>query len=167
MRNTDEYADYETYIKKKSIFIKKYRVLGTIYALLWLFDYSLQIFYQLNRIIGSDRIIIIDRYIYDVAINISITADWAIEVLPLLLNIIFKIHPKPDIVIYLDLPEETAFSRKNDIQSIEYLKERRIRYLWLTEHFGFQLINATWSIDRILDKTIEILNLSDRSRASV
>ncbi|MCK4348113.1 MAG: hypothetical protein KAW47_05800 [Thermoplasmatales archaeon] len=162
MRKTDEFADYATYIKKKIGFSKKHHILGTIYALLWLIDYSMQAFLKVNRVVGRDRVIIIDRYVYDIAVNVSITAGWTIKILPHFLNIMFKMHPRPDIVIYLDLPEEIAFSRKNDIQSIDYLKERRERYLWLTEHYNFQIIDGAKSVDTILGEVIErcALNIS-------
>jgi len=155
LRKIDEFADYDTYIKKKTGFSRKHRVLGTVYALLWQFDYSVQTFFKVNRIVGRHQVIIIDRYIYDIMVNVSITAGWPVETLPHYLSIMFKIHPKPGIVIYLDLPEEIAFSRKNDIQSIQYLKERRQRYLWLAEHFSFEIIDATKSIETILSKVIE------------
>ena len=155
MRKTDEFADYATYIKKKTGFSKKHSFFGTIYALLWLIDYSMQVFLKVNRVVGKHRVIIIDRYVYDIAVNVSITAGWPIESLPHFLNMIFKMHPRPDIVIYLDLPEEIAFSRKNDIQSIDYLKERRERYLWLAEHCNFQIIDGVKSVDTILGEVIE------------
>jgi len=53
-----------------------------------------------------------------------------------------KIFPKPDFVFMIDLPEEVAFNRKNDIQSVEYLKERRQLYLEMSDKYGFIKING-------------------------
>ena len=155
LRNTNEFADYDTYISKKTGFSKKHRVLGTIYAWMWLIDYSMQTFFKVNRIVGHHQVVIIDRYIYDIVVNLSITAGWPIEKAHAVLGILFKIHPKPDIVIYLDLPEEVAFTRKHDIQSIQYLQERRERYLWLSEKWNFQIIDGIKDRNEILKEALE------------
>ena len=155
LRKTDEFADYSNYIKKKVGFSEKHRVLGTIYALLWLIDYSVQAFLKVNRAVGRNQVLVLDRYIYDVAVNVSITAGWSVETLTHFLGIMFKVHPKPDIVILNDLTEEIAFSRKNDIQSIDYLRERRERYLWLSKQCQFKIIDATMSVNTILNEVIE------------
>ena len=155
MKETDEFADYETYVSKKTQFSKKHRVLGTIYALMWLIDYSMQTLLKINTAVGRHQVVIIDRYIYDIVINLSITAAWPVEKAHDVLSVLFKIYPKPDIVIYLDLPEEVAFARKHDIQSIRYLQERRERYFWLSEKWHFEIIDATRDSDSVLTGVLE------------
>lgn len=162
MKKTDEFADYGKYIKKKTGFSTNHRVLGTIYALLWLIDYSMQAFFKVNRVVGRHQVVIIDRYIYDIMVNVSITAGWPVETLTNFCEIMLKIHPKPDFVIFLDLPEEIAFSRKNDIQSIEYLKERRDRYHLLSKRYHFHIIDATNSVEAVLNEAIEGFGLTGR-----
>ena len=56
-----------------------------------------------------------------------------------------------------ELPENIAFARKDDIQDIVYLSERRERYLYLAKQFDYQIIDGSKSQEKILEETLGIL----------
>ena len=85
---------------------------------------------------------IIDRYIFDIAINASLTRNKNLDFAQRLIEIFFRILPKPDMVIFIDLPEKIAMARKDDIPDIEYLTERRKRYLGLSKKYNLPVANA-------------------------
>jgi len=93
----------------------------------WL-DYSLRIFPSLSLAIRMYDLVILDRYVYDVAINFSV--DSKKDSKKLLKNF-FRIFPEPDVTFLIDVPEEVAYKRKDDISSFEHLSIQRRYYLKL------------------------------------
>ncbi|HUU41342.1 MAG TPA: hypothetical protein VMW42_10390, partial [Desulfatiglandales bacterium] len=55
-----------------------------------------------------------------------------------------------DLVFLIDLPEEIAFTRKNDIQSVEYLRERRHIYIEMADRYGFIKLDGQAKPETIL-----------------
>lgn len=158
MKDTDEFADYKKYITKKTGFSRKHKVFGTMYAVLWLIDYSIQVLCKVNNVVGRYDITIIDRYLFDIVVNICILAGWPIEQANKLLRLLFRFHPEPDVIIFIDVSEEIAFSRKDDIQSIYYLRERRELYLLLARHWNFFIIDGTKKKEEMLNEATEIVH---------
>ena len=61
--------------------------------------------------------------------------------------------------------EEIAFNRKNDIQSIDYLTERRERYLQFSQRYGFYRIDGDNSPEKILEQALNYLTKPATSMA--
>jgi dTMP kinase len=101
--------------------------------------------------------LIVDRYIYDIAVNLSLTTNNDIDYAFKIISLFYKFAPKPDVVIYVDIPEEIAFDRKNDIQDIEYLRERRERYLAMVGKYDFKVIDGQRNYDQMLEDTLNVL----------
>jgi len=158
MKDTDEFADYKKYITQKTGFSQKHKVFGTMYAILWLIDYSIQAFCKVNNVVRRYDVTIIDRYFFDIVVNICVVAGWPIEQANKILRLLFRFHPKPDVVIFIDVPEKIAFSRKDDIQSIHYLRERRELYLLLAMYWNFVIIDGTKNKEEILSETTELVH---------
>lgn len=165
MRRTDEFKDYNAYNTTKKTTSTRFPILAGIYAAIWLLDYILQSFYKISLPILSGKRLIIDRYIFDIAVNLSLTTNRKPEFAEKIIKSFFKFIPEPDRVIFIDLPEEVAFSRKDDIQDIEYLRERRERYLYLGKKFGFIIIDGTRTPEQLLQDVVEILS-GDRHTAN-
>jgi len=118
------------YRQHKKELILKYPILSYLYLILILLDYYLQIFVKLYIPLFLGKSVICDRYIIDtLATDIAIDFSSNEFFLKKLYNILLRFFPKPKIVIFLDIPEEVAFARKDDIPDLEYLKERRSIYL--------------------------------------
>jgi len=137
---------------------KKNLLSNPIFRWLWLvsflIDYSLQIFVKIRISLLKRQIIISDRIFYDSvidqAINLGNRKNWLLDALD---SFWFRcLFPKPDIVIYVDCPEDIAFTRnmaKNDTPNIEYLKERRKLYLQLADKYRWFKIDGTLPVDKI------------------
>lgn len=157
MRKTDEFRDYESYNKTKKSTSSRFKLLSSIYATVWLLDYIFQVFLKISIPVKFNKKLIVDRYIYDIAINLSLAANKNIDYTFHIISLFYKFAPKPDIVIYVDIPERVAFNRKGDIQDIEYLRERRERYLALVDKYDFKIIDGQKNYDQMLEDTLNVL----------
>jgi len=54
-----------------------------------------------------------------------------------------NLFPKPDLIFFIDLPEETAYQRKSDVPSIDYLSRRRQAYLYMSKEQEMTLLDGT------------------------
>ena len=68
-----------------------------------------------------------------------------------------RFFPKPDIVFLLDIPEEIAYERKDDVPSIEYLSDRRSIYLDVAERSGMRVLDGRKSVTELVEETKRIL----------
>ena len=150
MRDTDEFVDYTHYRKRKALVSSKHKLLSRIYSIVWILDYILQTLYQVSvpKLMGA--CLIVDRYIYDAVLNASLTAHLSRHTSYQLIDMMLTIFPKPDLVFLIDLPEEIAFTRKNDIQSVEYLRERRHIYIEMADRYGFIKLDGQAKPETIL-----------------
>jgi thymidylate kinase len=158
MRKTDEFDDYNHYNRTKKATSSRFPMLANIYAFTWLIDYISQVFFKVTVPILFGKKLIIDRYIFDIAVNLSLTTNNEIGYAEKLIRFFFILAPRPDLVVFIDLPEEVAYGRKDDIQSIEYLKERRERYLALAETYNFRFLDGTKSRKQMLFEARGIIN---------
>lgn len=152
MRKTNEFEDYSDYNKTKKNTSSRYPLLANIYAFTWLVDYAIQILFKVSIPIIFGKKLIVDRYIYDIALNLSLTTNHQISYAHRLIEIFLRVAPTPDLVIFIDLPEEVAFSRKGDIQDIEYLRERRERYLALSIKYQFDVVDGDQTVEELLQE---------------
>jgi thymidylate kinase len=93
--------------------------------------------------------ILCDRFIPDILVDlICETKDYTLPrrvVGRLLLSLI----PRDSKLIVIDVDANTAYSRKHDIPSVDYLKERRRLYLYLAKVLSIPIVNGE-------KKTIEV-----------
>ncbi len=157
MRGTNEFADYNNYRRQKGLAANKHPVFARIYAMIWVTDYLLQVALQIVVPKMKGQCLIVDRYFYDTILNMALTANLSSKATYTIIDLLLRIFPNPDIVLLIDLPEETAFSRKKDIQSVAYLRERRHKYLSMADRYGFVKINGELAPEDILEQTIRIL----------
>ena len=158
MRKTNEFKNYDTYNKTKKQTSSRHPKLANAYAIIWLIDYIIQVFFKIVIDTAMGKKLIIDRYIFDIAVNLSLTTNNDINYAKKLVSHFFKFAPIPSLVIYIDLPEEVAFARKNDIQDIEYLRERRERYLALVDEYHFKVINGNQTQELVLKEALGIMD---------
>lgn len=154
LNGTDEFADYTDYRSKKSKASQKHSFFAFIYSIIWIIDYFFQTLFKVGipRMIGKH--LIVDRYIFDAVLNASLTANLSIGTSYKLIDLLLILLPKPDLVVLIDLPEEIAFSRKTDIQSVEYLRERRNRYTEMANKYIFLTLDGTKSQNSLLNEIL-------------
>lgn len=122
---------------------------------LWLaaffLDYGLQILVKVRFRLMKKGLIVSDRMFYDSAvdqaINLGGRKNWLLDNLDSAwMRLIF---PEPDIVMYIDCPEEVAFKRKVDAPDLEYLSDRRQLYKYLAVKYNWIIIDGALPIDEI------------------
>lgn len=157
MRGTDEFSDYTSYRDRKSVASYSHKMLTQLYGAVWLLDYILQALWQVALPLILKRNIIVDRYVYDTVVNVSLTTHLSFEHMCIWIDLILKILPNPDSIMLVDVPEDIAFERKNDIQSVKYLKERRLLYLRVADRYGFKILDGTLKPKELLSEMLTML----------
>ena len=66
-----------------------------------------------------------------------------------------RLLPEPTLTILLDLPEEVAFERKTDVPHVQYLRERRGRYLELASRPEVERLDGRVSPTTLLDALLQ------------
>jgi thymidylate kinase len=134
--------DYPAYHSKKKQTMRN-GVLRWLYSIAIYIDYFPQIIVKLLPNLFSRRIIVMDRYIYDTIINdLAVHLNYSEkEILDAIMRSFFML-PVPLRTFLIDIPEEIAFARKNDIPHIDYLRERRPIYLALKHLPNFVFLNG-------------------------
>ena len=110
---------------------------------------------------------IVDRYIFDIAVNLSLTSGKNVQYAKKVIDCFFYFSSRPEYVFFIDLPKEIAFKRKDDIQDIAYLKERRQRYLWLAKEYGFTILDGTKSKDQVLKDALSLMKPVTRRKKNI
>lgn len=151
LRKNNIYTDFNNYsTDKKKLFNNRF--LSAIYQNFILFDYLLQVFVKIQLPLLFGKTLVSDRYAYDTIItDLSVDLDYSDEKMKKMLRSLLKIIPKPDIAFLIDVPEEVAFSRKDDVPDIEYLKERRVNYLKVGAWCNMPVIDGAKSINEVED----------------
>jgi len=115
--------------------------------IVWL-DYSLRVFPSLFLAIRMYDLVVLDRYVYDVAVNFSLNSKKDSKKL---LKNFFRIFPEPDVTFLIDVPEEIAYKRKDDIPSFEYLSIQRKYYLkLLKDHTNVKVLDGNRSKEELM-----------------
>lgn len=135
------YIEYSTI--KRSL-MEYYPILSRIYLQILLVDFYFQIFFKVKIPLKLGKNIVCDRYVYDTVItDFSVHLNYSIDKIVNLVNNLLRLIPKPNIIFLIDVPEEVAYQRKNDIVSIEYLREKRWIYLKVGEKYNAILVDGT------------------------
>jgi dTMP kinase len=158
LKGKNIFSDYTNYKNTKKCLSKNYPILAWIYQALLLFDYFIQMLLKIKIRLLFGKNIICDRYIYDVVItDLSIDFNYSEKDVIKVLHYMLLLLPEPDIVFLIDLPEEIAYRRKNDIPSIDYLRDRRRTYLSLTKEFEMVILNGSQSLEELRQTAKEVI----------
>jgi len=151
LRKENFNKDYLNYSNSKKSFTNKHKHLSSIYITLLTIDYFLQTFLKIKIPLILGKNIVCDRYLYDTIItDISVDFNYSNKDILSYLNRIQFLFPIPDIIFLIDIPEELAYERKNDIPSLEYLKDRRNAYAYLGNELNMIVLDGTESVEALL-----------------
>jgi dTMP kinase len=153
--------EYSKYKKEKSSLAQK-KLIKKIYELVHSFDYVLWVWLKVKLPLLLGKKIIVDRYYFDVAINFVLIDNYNDEKLLNKIKEYERWIPKPDVLFYINISEETAFSRKDDIPDIEYLYERKKIYTRLAKKFNMIEINGENSVNQVATEIINNIQLSEK-----
>ncbi len=142
-------ATYEKYTRsKKSMF--KNPLLRSVWRSSTLLDHYISLRKALGRLPADVTTVILDRYVYDSMIDIdSAFGSAGRETERLLDSRFYRLFPKPDRVVLLEIPPEVSMRRKDDIPSIEYLESRYPVYHIIAERVGAGVVDATAAVEQV------------------
>lgn len=155
--NEDMFRDYIKYHEKKKKLFKKPLVTFAYKQFLFV-DYLIQTFIKIKMPMMLGKNIVSDRYIYDTVIShCGIHLNYTTEKINKTIRNSFYLMPKPDLVFLMDIPDDVAFRRKNDIPSIDYLAERRELYLEIGKEFDMVILDASQDLEALKKDSLSIV----------
>lgn len=157
LRRSDQFRNYEQYKSTKDAVAAKHRLLTRLYAIVSYFDVWLQTWPKILWARWTADLIVLDRYYLDWVINVGVLERNSVQAMLRDARCLERLFPKAQVHLFLDASEETAFQRKNDIQSLQYLRERRERYLQLAPHYDFQVVDANQDADTVFQQLRTLL----------
>jgi dTMP kinase len=130
---------------KKKLFHSPY--LRLAYEWFILIDYRFQILRKITipRLFG--RNFVSDRYIYDTVVDLAFDLNYTEEEVKKKVNHLLFLSPKPDIIYFVDVPESVAFSRKNDVPSINFLSEKKKVYKQILKYIDVIILDGTSNLN--------------------
>ena len=149
MRKTDQFRNYDDYKARKDAVANRQPWLTRIYAWLWLFDVWMQTWPRVLWAGTHSDVILLDRYYLDWIVNLGVLQGQGLESMLRDARRFERLLPRANLHVFLNVSEEVAFLRKNDIQSVRYLRERKERYLQLAPFYGFHLVDADQPADQV------------------
>jgi thymidylate kinase len=152
MRKTDQFKDYGGYKARKDVVSSRSPWLTRLYALLSYLDVAMQTWPKLLWARWTTDILLLDRYYLDWVVNVGVLERNSLEAMLRDARCLERALPRAQIHVFLDVSEETAFQRKNDIQSVQYLRERKERYLQLAPHYGFHVVDANQDAETVFQQ---------------
>jgi thymidylate kinase len=157
IRRADQFKDFDTYKARKEAASSKRKRLTRVFCLVWYMDCLTQTWLKLAYARLKGRRMIVDRYYLDTVVNQGVLQNNDVEGMLRDARLMEMFLPKSNIHIFLDVDEDSAFARKDDIQSVEYLRQRKTRYRHLSRHYSFHIVDANQSAAEVFDEVQELL----------
>jgi len=151
VRENDLKKNYEMSVEiKKNLFKKQFA--RELYEWFVLLNYRFQLIRKVAIPLKLGKNLVCDRYIYDTIVDLAVDLDYSDEKVKNRIKQLLDFAPKPDLVFLVDLPEEVAFSRKDDVPSVEFLRKTRKIYKKIGEEFGMICLDGMKSLQELNDK---------------
>ena len=157
MRKTDQFKDYDEYKARKNSVTGRCVWLTRVYVLVCYFDMCVQTWPKLLWARWVSGIVLVDRYYLDWVVNLGSLQQNSRDEMMRDARWLERFLPKAQLHVFLDVSEDTAFRRKNDIQSVRYLSERKERYRQLAPHYHFQIVDANQDAETMLQQVRAIV----------
>jgi thymidylate kinase len=164
MKNDSPYKNYSEY-KQEMQKASKNSLFLTIYKLLVFSEYWAQVFFKVRLPLLLGYVILCDRYVYDVVINISSNLDLNEERFSAMLKKWLKFFPAPDLIILVSVPPEVSVSRKDDIPDIEYVRRRFQYYHTTARYLPVHIVDGTETPVELEEKVYQLFVAMEGARS--
>lgn len=148
LRGKDMFGDYDEYREARGQVIRKSR-LATIFNSCFFVEYLVRFSPRVKWAMWRGKTVVCDRYVFDAAVGAAANFGHSDGRVKKTVRGLLRFMPGPDVVFFIDLPEEVAFRRKNDIPSPSYLTERRRLYLALADDYGMIVVDGCMPVEEI------------------
>jgi thymidylate kinase len=105
--------------------------------------YWMQITAKVSLPLRVGRHILCDRYLYDTVVDLAMDLQYSEEELAARISRALRFFPWPDLMLYIRVPADVAFARKQDIPSLGVLEEKRVRYEGMVQSVGGIILDGT------------------------
>jgi len=155
----DVWRDYCAYAQKKKRALQNAGFVAHIYRLSVWTDYLPQAVFRIGFPLLFGRTVVCDRYVVDTVVNdLGVHLEYDARDIRFSLASIFRVLPEPDVLFLIDLPEEVALGRKDDIPHIDYLRERRELYLLTAQLYPMFELDGLESPEALVDQVMVALS---------
>jgi thymidylate kinase len=146
LRSEGPWADYDTLPNRKKHMLKT-PILLFLLNLALSIDYFLQLTFKIRLPLLLGENVICDRYIHDTLVtDFALDMDYSADKIAQQIKQWMRVVPNPDTIILLDVPEDIAFKRKDDVPSIDYLSRRRTIYLEVAKRCEATILDGSKSL---------------------
>jgi len=137
---SDPYADYLSSTNR----MFKHGILRRAWTDVSLFEHAIEATLTVAPHMLRGKIVVCDRYLYKSVVNLAVLfGARSGYVAKLLRHPALRLVPQPSLYIVVDTPAETAYARKDDIPSIEYVRRRAPLYRAIAAADGAPVIDGT------------------------
>ena len=157
------WRDYSAYTMEKKRALKN-AFLAQAHTLAVWADYLPQAFSKIAVPLLLGRTVVCDRYVFDTVVNdLGVHLEYDARDIRLSLASMFQVLPEPDMGFLIDLPEEVALRRKDDVPHIDYLRERRGLYLLTAQLYPMFELDGMEPPEALADQVlVELARRPDR-----
>lgn len=147
-RPADDAGHAEFVAGKRAVFRSRWR--RDLWATIVLLEYVPQMAWRLLPSLGRGGTVVCDRYVPDVWIDLALNFGEGVGgVERLARHPLSRLFPKPDHLVFLDLPPKVGYERKMDGTPLAYLEEREPLYRWLATQYPSTTIDATAPVEEV------------------
>ncbi|MBI2857787.1 MAG: hypothetical protein HYX90_01810 [Chloroflexi bacterium] len=156
LRRQDPFQDYKGYhAARKSLFSRP--GISAFFFQCFFGEYLLRFSLKLRLPLLLGHSVVCDRYLFDAVVTHAANLDYPDAKIRATIRKLLRLLPKPDVAFLIDLPEQVALSRKDDVPGLDYLTRRRRIYLEIAREYGME----------VLDGTRDIAYLQERMRSRI
>ncbi len=142
LRKKDMFQDYTEYFQARSSLFR-YPLAAAFFHYCFFSEYLLRALLKVRLPLMRGKNLICDRYVYDAIVGLAADLDYSDKKIRATVKNLFYLLPRPDLTFLLDLPEETAYQRKDDIPCVDYLRKRRLIYSELAEEYPMTILDGS------------------------
>jgi len=164
LKRRDVWGNYSAYAREKKRALKN-ALLAQAYRLSVWTDYLPQVFSKIETPLLFGKTMVCDRYVFDTVVSdLGAHLEYDVDDIRLSLAAIFRLLPEPDMAFLVDLPEEVALGRKDDVPHLDYLRERRQLYLLTAQLYPMFQLDGMESPEVLVDQVLaELARRPERS----
>lgn len=157
-RGRSREANYEAFVTAKRRSVGNWPTLYSLYRAAVLLDYAPQVASKIAVPLALGGRVICDRYVYDTVINLELNTHYDGDRAIRAIQHLFRVFPTPDLTFLVDVPEEVAFARKDDVPGIRHLRERRKAYQQVAKVFKIRKLDGTRPIGALTSSVVEAVS---------
>lgn len=154
---------YRSEISEKNSLAKRWKPLQRLYISLVMLDYNIQYRVRMFKYRHAN-FLILDRYFYDVAVNLAITLGWSPNALVAFISKNHHRYRLPDIRAFVYVSPEISMSRKDDIPDVDYVKLRLNYYHAIAKQYGYKQYDGCGDINKNVESLFNLANISRNTR---